>query len=185
MSHSTKQVPFITRILSDHNNSHRRILELGCGTSQYKDLFSGTYIGLDYTSSEYVKGLPRNVNVVADANDIPFCKNSFDLIFSISAFYQFGNQQNILNELFQTLTPNGILLLFDYNKRTQLKLAPKEGACRVGYSQWQLQNMAKKAGFKTKLIPRFKTNFNFLDEILRISEEFVGDWIILSAIKEA
>ncbi len=100
-----------------------RVLEIGSGPGQYRYAVRGHYVGLDITTDPYKEGLPRYVDVVGDAEALPFAEGAFDVVFLSNTFYHFRNGAGVLEECRRTLAPGGQLLLFDYSRRTleQLK----------------------------------------------------------------
>jgi len=90
------------------------ILDLGCGTGILFDLLrrkvksSGSVTGVDF-SIEMAEKAHRNfpfdnIYVVdADAINLPFEKNSFDMAFAFSAFPHFSDQQRAIDETHRVL----------------------------------------------------------------------------------
>ncbi len=94
------------------------ILDLGCGTGILFDMLrrkvgpEGSVTGVDLSLQMAVKAHRNfpfsNVNVVdADACDLPFADNAFDMAVAFSAFPHFADQQHALDEIHRVLRPNG------------------------------------------------------------------------------
>ncbi len=83
------------------------VLDVGCGNKPYYPLFasiSGEYIGVDLTRHE-------NVDVIADAENLPFCKKSLDLIVSFVVLEHVSNPFNVISEVYESLKDDGDLIL--------------------------------------------------------------------------
>jgi SAM-dependent methyltransferase len=177
-------IPFVVSTLRAHTRAGDRILDVGCGHAHYRHATDAEYVGLDVTDAPYAAGLPRDVDVVASAEQMPLDDASFDLVYSLSAFYQVPDTQRALSEMRRVLRPGGRLVLFDYNRRTQRSLSAAEGAPRPCWTQWGLRRHVRGAGFEqvrllvadTTQPPRPRRWLRLLDEELR------GQWAIVTAI---
>ena len=101
----------------------KNILEIGCGSKIYKDIFyQHNYYGLDKHKSEWVfnDDLPEFYCDIKNFNtDL-----KFDLIFSIATVYLF-DEDSLLKfiELIKGLeNTRGRCIIFDYRKKTIFKL---------------------------------------------------------------
>jgi ubiquinone/menaquinone biosynthesis C-methylase UbiE len=99
-------------------NKHKNLLEAGCGTGRWissLDNKNNKVFGLDF-SFEMLKVSNHsklNLNVVnADAVNIPFKDNLFDLIFCVNAVHHFQDKIKFIRECKRTLNPNGTLAVF-------------------------------------------------------------------------
>lgn len=99
-------------------NKCKNILESGCGTGRWissLDNENKKVFGLDY-SFEMLKVSNHsklNLNVVnADAVNIPFKDNLFDLIFCVNAVHHFKDKVKFIRECKRTLSHNGTLTVF-------------------------------------------------------------------------
>jgi ubiquinone/menaquinone biosynthesis C-methylase UbiE len=81
---------------------------------------------------------------VADAQNIPFPDNSFNIVTCSYGFYWFYDRSKIISELKRVLKPNGILILLEEES---------------------------KPGFEPK--PRFASKANYLSELAKL-ENYVG-----------
>ncbi|MBD3403284.1 methyltransferase domain-containing protein [candidate division GN15 bacterium] len=92
------------------------VLDLGCGTGILFDMLrrrvgpEGTVTGVDF-SFQMARRAHRNfpfdnVNVVdADATNLPFRADTFDMAFSFSSFDNFSDQRKALDEAHRVLKP--------------------------------------------------------------------------------
>ena len=100
------------------SNKFKTILEAGCGTGRWISSLgdeSKKIYGLDY-SFEMIK-IPKvnklYLNLVnADAVNIPFKDNFFDLIFCVNAIHHFPDKGKFIYECKRILTNNGMLAVF-------------------------------------------------------------------------
>lgn len=145
----------IKEILLKEVKSSDVCLELGCGPSQYRLVIPGKYIGLDITAQNYRPDLPRRVDVVADAQALPFKKNSFDVVFIVAALYQIPDTEVVLWDVYRVLKNEGRFLIFDYNYRTTKRLKQREhngvNENHV-WSPWELRRKVRKSGFQADIV---------------------------------
>lgn len=102
----------LLRSVAKHaNNLTGRLLDFGCGSKPYKDLFAvNEYIGVDFIN----EGHPHDdeqIDVYYDGKTIPFPDNSFDSILSSEVFEHIFNLPEILDELNRVLKPGGKILI--------------------------------------------------------------------------
>ncbi len=95
------------------------ILDLGCGPGTYVRCISGQngkVVGMDYSIPSLKKAQTKDSEkkgeyIGGDAYNLPFQKNSFDLVLSIGTMQTFRNPEKILHEISRVLRPDGILIL--------------------------------------------------------------------------
>lgn len=178
-------IPFVEYLLKKYTISQSVVLDIGCGSSPYRNTIDGTYIGLDLTDEDYAEGCSRDVDLVASATEIPMKSASCDLIFSVAAFYQIPDFKMALNEFQRVLKPGGRLLLIDYNRRTQKRLIISEGNLRPCWSQWRLKKLVKEVGFQKceLLLPLEYDENSPMKYIKLMKQELVGSWAIVTGLK--
>lgn len=120
--------------LGRYARADTRTLEVGCGPGQYRLAVPGRYVGVDLTAEPYKEGLPRLVDVLADAQAIPFCAATFDLVFFSNTFHYFPNGLEVLKQCIQLLKPAGWLLILDYSQPTLERL---DRSYAVNYPGWR------------------------------------------------
>ncbi len=92
------------------------ILDIGCGFGEFAVAYADEPIdmGIDldakdlYTASKTKKY--KNLTL-ADARDLPFSKDSYSSVFSISTLEHIENSDQVLKEVYRVLKPGGILFL--------------------------------------------------------------------------
>ena len=81
-----------------------KILDVGCETKPYEPYFRGKlkkYIGLDKCDGP-------NVNIVADALDMPIKENEFDVVISTNVSEHVEDYEKYLSEIRRVLKSGGI-----------------------------------------------------------------------------
>ena len=161
------------------------MLDVGCGASLYRRSTEGRYVGIDISMAPYGENCPRDLDVVASGVDVPFRSGVFDLIFSVSAFFQFPDPARALGEYHRVLKPGGRLILFDYNRRIQKDLEIRENMKRPCWTQWGLKKLANRAGFRScELLLPFPREIRGFERFLRLlEEELRGQWAIVTGVK--
>jgi len=114
---SIKENNIVKNILNNNINKHDKILDLGCGTGLFLELYYNyNYIGID-CSKKMVdiakRKYPFNVFINADIDKgIDYPDKMFDVVVSLfSSASHFKNLQNTVNEANRILCNNGYILL--------------------------------------------------------------------------
>ena len=100
------------------SNHYKTILEAGCGTGRWISSLEDKNInifGLDYSFDmmKIPKAEKSHLQLInADAVDIPFKNNFFDLIFCVNAIHHFPDKEKFIAECKRTLTNNGMIAVF-------------------------------------------------------------------------
>lgn len=177
--------PFVVAILNRYAHEGDILLDIGCGGGMYRGTTPARYIGIDYTDKSYTPELARELDIVADATYVPIKENCVDLIMSKSAFYQFPNPQASLEEFLRVLKPGGRVILFDYNRRTQKYLEPREKKTRPCWTQCGLRDLVRSAGFGEAeiLLPMGFQPPAFIRAPVIALLERLGSWAIVTAVK--
>lgn len=95
-----------------------KILEVGCGTGHWLHELSST--GNEIHGADYSTGMLKiaaaageNIRVVnADANYLPYKKNSFDILYCINAIHHFNDKRAFISSAFDLIKPGGIFAVF-------------------------------------------------------------------------
>jgi len=179
------KIPFVEYYLNKYAQKGDLIIDIGCGTAQYRKSTQAKYMGIDITSDDYNAGYPRNVDLVASATDIPLSENFCDLIFCIGVLYQVPDYSMAINEFYRVLKPGGRILIFDYNRRTQKKLSVREGHKLPCWTQWELRRLIQKSGFRDceLLVPVPAMVSAILKNLCLVNQEFNGEWAIVTGVK--
>lgn len=118
--------PFMSKIVGFDKFAGKKVLEIGCGLGT--DLLQFARGGADVTgidltpnSIELVRkhfsmeNLPV-VAQVADAENLPFEKSSFDLVYSFGVLHHTPDTQKAIDEVYRVLKPGGQIIIMLYNK---------------------------------------------------------------------
>lgn len=161
------------------------LVDVGCGTAPYRHVTGAHYIGVDSTDEEYAPGRPRDVDLVADAANLPLDDASADALLVVGALYQFPDPASALREFHRVLCPGGKLLLFDYNRRTQRRLSLAEGRPRPGWTAWGLRRRVLGAGFSAAhlLLPSAHPRSRTAVVVHAVREELGGQWAAVLAVR--
>ena len=107
------------------------ILDIGCGTGILFDMLrravgeQGSVTGVDFSiemAQKAHRNFPfKNVNVVdADAINLPFADDSFDMAISFSAFPHFSDQQRAIDETHRVLKPQAMFYIIHLESSKEL-----------------------------------------------------------------
>ncbi len=98
------------------------LLDCGCGTAPMLTLLQKKYPQKHYTGIDLTpamiemakaKNMPGVELVVGDCENLPFPKESFDVVICCQSFHHYPNVQNFFNSVFRVLRPGGRLILRD------------------------------------------------------------------------
>lgn len=182
----TNNLDFAIAIINQHWQSGKKILEIGCGPAYLRKYYGTDYTGSDVTNDYYTPGVKRDVDVVCSAEDLKFEDQSFDIVLIKSAFYLFTNHSKALAEAYRLLRKGGVILILDYNKKTQKMLQKKEGHTRYPcWTQLGLKQLIARAGFNSTrlLLAETKQPSNLKRIYHLVRQEFLGTWAIVSGVK--
>ncbi len=138
---------FIRNTLKRLTKKHDLVLEVGCGPGWYRDSVNGKYFGLDIRTDPYYPNMPVQIDISGDGMLLPFKDEVFHIVFFVASLYQMTNVEKALDEAFRVLKRDGLILVFDYNKKTQTSLEAKEKFKRFCWNSKDLVNCLKTSGF--------------------------------------
>ncbi|MFA7231141.1 MAG: class I SAM-dependent methyltransferase [Victivallaceae bacterium] len=138
-----------------------KILDVGCGTKPYKEMFDYTeYIGLEIDSPENRKN--KNVDTFYNGKTFPFKDGEFDSIVANQVLEHVFNPDEFLEEIKRVLNPGGKVLLtvpFVWDEHEQ----PYDYA---RYSSYGLTFLLEKHDFKISSQMKNLNNFRFFFQLL-------------------
>lgn len=94
------------------------ILEVGCGTGRWLKALTSSgkkLFGLDYSTGmlKIAANEQKYLYLInADACNLPFSKNTFDMIFCVNAIHHFPDKEKFISEVFRTLTAGGLICIY-------------------------------------------------------------------------
>ena len=99
-------------ILNYADEIHGRVLDFGCGSKPYENLFrrASHYAGVDFVSSGH-DHKDSKVDVFWDGANLPFGDSSFDSCVSTEVLEHVADTDLVLRELHRVLAPGGNLLV--------------------------------------------------------------------------
>lgn len=167
------------RFLKEYIGDNSQILDIGCGTGNFlnklKKINKNMKLsGID-ESEEMIKIAQNKLKeisiTVANAKDLPFKDNSFNLITIIDAFYYFDNKERVFSECYRILKPNGYLFIYTPSIN-QLLSRLVIGTAKLSYSERDSEHLYFKA---LKLLAE---NSGF-----KLTKKDLRNWPFLPAVK--
>lgn len=149
------------------------LLDAGCGTAPmisllHEEYGDKKYTGIDLSPKMIEQAKKKNLEntefIVGDCENLPFEKNSFDIVINSQSFHHYPNPQDFFNSVYKVLKPGGKLILRDNttNKaliwivnHIELPLANLIGHGDVKvHSIDEVRGYCKKAGLKIEKIEK-------------------------------
>ncbi|MBI2774483.1 class I SAM-dependent methyltransferase [Candidatus Dependentiae bacterium] len=114
----------IKELISAHTNDPKKILDVGCGngmiTHYVQDiLWESKVIGVDRdkTAIENAQKEFPEMHFFTCDDRLPFEDASVDCVYAAYVFHHLktDSQKNLLREMMRVLTPNGLLIILEFN----------------------------------------------------------------------
>lgn len=141
------------------------LLDVGCGTKPYKNLFKvSQYDGLEYSQEQY--GRKNNAEYVYDGHRFPFENETYENVISNEVLEHVFNPDEFLSEINRVLKMNGNLLLtvpFVWDEHEQ----PYDFA---RYTSFAIKFLFEKYGFE---IIEYKKSCNDLGVIFQLINDYI------------
>jgi ubiquinone/menaquinone biosynthesis C-methylase UbiE len=98
--HGEEQLKKVKIILNELKiGRNDKILDVGCGTGFYLNLFKGKVVGID-PSQELIKQYKGKHKIICGkAEQLPFPNNYFDIVISVTAIQNFDDIETGLKEM--------------------------------------------------------------------------------------
>lgn len=177
-------------ILQKHGDSDSTVLELGCGNGNFAVKLA-PYVkhiyGIDFTAEMLasfkkiimMEGINNVTLANADMAELPFSKDTFDLVFSYSAIYYVRDQNKAISQSYRVLKDNGAAIFEFANLYSLDGLHFK---MRFKFFQnftnlFKAKKLLRRCGFNILKIRYFQFVPNFLKKgiIRRILEHDMGN----------
>ena len=117
---------YLPKVAGFSEYAGKDVLEIGCGVGTDLSQFAkngANVTGIDLTEAAIELAKQRfdvmklNGNLLtADAENLPFKDNSFDLVYSFGVLHHTPNTQRAINEVHRTLKPGGKAFIMLYHK---------------------------------------------------------------------
>lgn len=141
------------------------LLDVGCGTKPYKNLFKvSQYDGLEYSQEQY--GRKNNAEYVYDGHRFPFENETYENVISNEVLEHVFNPDEFLSEINRVLKMNGNLLLtvpFVWDEHEQ----PYDFA---RYTSFAIKFLFEKYGFE---IIEYRKSCNDLGVIFQLINDYI------------
>jgi ubiquinone/menaquinone biosynthesis C-methylase UbiE len=151
-----------------------RILDLGCGTGTLLENLltvapEAEMFGLDPCAEMLNvarQKLPASIDLkLGNATNIPFSRDSFDVLVSTSAFHYFRQPEQAVQEMKRVLKPGGHLIITDWSydywscRILDSWLRISNPAHFRTYTSSELRLMLQNNGFQQILVERYKIDW--------------------------
>lgn len=98
-------------ILSRFHGKSGKILEVGCSTAIYRNIFRGDYIGLDLSNLEFPKTDEKHNFLVATGYNLPFKNGAFDFVLCLFVLEHVKYPDKLVKEVSRVLKIQGEALI--------------------------------------------------------------------------
>ncbi|OGY09773.1 MAG: hypothetical protein A2782_02960 [Candidatus Blackburnbacteria bacterium RIFCSPHIGHO2_01_FULL_43_15b] len=145
------------------------LVDIGCGRMPYRKVFLplvDSYIGVDHPEVSSLYSSNTKPDVLADAKELPFPKNTFDIALMLQVLEHVDAPDKVIKEAGRVLKPNGILIItvpFFY----PLHDMPHDWG---RYTSTALKSYAKEASLR---VIKIKANGGFFDFWLQSLNTFL------------
>lgn len=155
--------------------SGKRILDVGCGHGRLMGYFKekgATPFGIDISLGA-VK-VTREIGlkaIVADARNLPFNDNVFDISFSLGVLEHFEDTESAIREQIRVVSPGGVVIIIVPNLFSPYVIAAilwhtLRGSIRYGlvtcsgkmYTKTQLKHLMQKSGCKDVAVEAYHSS---------------------------
>ena len=138
-----------------------KLLDVGCGSKPYKDLFKvDKYDGLEYWTEEY--GATKTAEYIYDGHKFPFENNTYDYIISNEVLEHVFNPDEMLSEVNRCLKDDGKILFtvpFVWDEHEQ----PYDYG---RYSSFGLKYLLEKHGFEIIEAKKSVNNISLIFQLI-------------------
>ncbi len=140
---------------------HGRLMDFGCGSKPYKNLFSvDEYIGVDFENEGHAHE-QEQIDVFYDGKKLPFEDETFDSVLCSEVFEHVFNLEEVLTEITRVMKKDGLILItcpFVWNEHE----VPNDFA---RYTRFALQDILSRHGFE---IVRYAKSGHFVSTVVQL-----------------
>ena len=143
--------------------SHPRVLEVGCGSGYYSDVFATLlpggvrYTGIDYSDAMIARArahYPSGNFKVADATELPYAKGAFDIVFNGVSLMHIIDYQAAIREATRVALRycvfHGVPVFDDHRTTFLRKYAYGAPVVEVVFAKQELMAFCRDAGLRLK-----------------------------------
>lgn len=153
---------------------HERVLDVGCGTGTLLSAVQSRSPAAALTGVDLVPAMiaiartkvsPNVGLVAANAEALPFCDGSFDVVASTSSFHFWGQPDLALAEVARVLVRGGRLVVTDWCddflacRAYDVVLRLVDAAHRRAYGAGECERFLRRCGFEVERIERYKLDW--------------------------
>lgn len=103
-----KEITELKEFIEKYNLKNKKVLEIGCGRGTFQNLVED-WTGTDLSCS--IKKYIKKTFVAAEAENLPFKDESFDVIWSITTLEHVNEPEKVLKEICRVLKLGGLAYL--------------------------------------------------------------------------
>lgn len=100
---------FLTSAITEFVNFDFKVCDVGCGEQPLRrkvEIRGANYLGVDVTQNS-----KNSVNSLVSIINLPFCQDSFDVVFCTEVLEHVSKVDQAINELSRIVKPGGIIIL--------------------------------------------------------------------------
>jgi ubiquinone/menaquinone biosynthesis C-methylase UbiE len=180
------RIGFVEYFLRNFTPARGVLIDVGCGSAQYRHTTDARYYGIDLTMDEYKPGVTRDPDILGSAMALPVRDGSVDVVFTVGTFLAFQDHRLALREFHRVLKSGGWVLLFDYNRQVQRKLQYKGGYGALPcWTRDDLRRLIAAHGFQhcQSLVPVARP-VGILERTVRLMlSDVMPQWAIVAGVK--
>jgi SAM-dependent methyltransferase len=159
---------FITEVCADvRKHQLTTMLDLGCGTRPYRDLYEGAF---KRVVAADVEARGNFIDVIASADSLPFAAGSFDAVLLSEVIEHVPHDIATLREINRVLTDNGYLVLTVPFMHMMHEM-PKDYR---RYTEFGIEHLLRSAGFE---IERFRRRGGLFSLLLILGTSLVQGFL--------
>jgi len=179
MQKRIERILFILNYAEIVSESNLNILDIGCGVGDYSIICQErceNVVSIDISKESLYAAKKNGVSnlILASANHLPFVRNTFDRVLLIDVIEHLDDPLGALIEIYNSLTPHGLLILSTIYPSIAGKLIYKlDSTHKHLFTVKELMNMLDSIGFDidsfvvNSFMPRLYPFTNFFNRYFK------------------